>query len=77
MTGVPRVVSLLFDLSVCLCRPECLSVTGLRFYRGTSCPWREMVGAAVGGETTPDGTHARGIMIGGVPVGDDAYVMEV
>ena len=25
------VVSLLFDLSVCLCRPECLSVTGLRF----------------------------------------------
>ena len=30
-TGVPRIVSLLFDLSVCLCRPECLSVTGLRF----------------------------------------------
>ena len=31
VTGVPRVVSLLFDLiSVCLCRPECLSVPGLR-----------------------------------------------
>ena len=30
-TGVPCIVSLLFDLSVCLCRPECLSVTGLRF----------------------------------------------
>ena len=28
------VVSLLFDLSVCLCRPECLSVTGLRFHTG-------------------------------------------
>ena len=31
------VVSLLFDLSVCLCRPECLSVTGLRFTYCTVC----------------------------------------
>ena len=29
------VVSLLFDLSVCLCRPECLSVTGLRLTYST------------------------------------------
>ena len=37
--GVPRVVSLLFDLSVCLCRPECLSVTGLRFLSyNVRCP---------------------------------------
>ena len=28
------VVSLLFDLSVCLCRPERLSVTGLRDRKG-------------------------------------------
>ena len=38
------VVSLLFDLSVCLCRPECLSVTGLRDRKGgrhsTSALWR-------------------------------------
>ena len=35
------------------------------------------MGAALGGETTPDGAFTHGVMIGGVPVGDDAYVLEV
>ena len=48
-----------------------------RGYDLTTCPWRELVGAALGGETTPDGAFTHGVMIGGVPVGDDAYVLEV
>ena len=47
------------------------------------CPWRQRVGAGVGCETVDDRTSARygervmGVMIGGVPVGEPAYVQEV
>ena len=47
------------------------------------CPWRARVGAAVGGEVVDDAAHPRygervaGVMIGGVPVGEDTYVQEV
>ena len=47
------------------------------------CPWRRRVGAGIGGEDIGDpssprhGERAIGIMIGGVPVGEDDFVYEV
>ena len=47
------------------------------------CPWRRRVGAGIGGEDIGDpssprhGERAIGIMIGGVPVGEDDFVFEV
>ena len=67
------------EQSFALQRPLLTQATGLqlqqskyacysRGYDLTTCPWRELVGAALGGETTPDGVFTHGVMIGGVPV---------